>query len=1322
MAATSSDFKVKVEKLEGPDDWPKWKWQVLMVLRANCLESLIDGSRKCPVLSTDAQSQEKKELTEWLQDDARAASLIACALSKSVAELVLTCTKARDIWDKLCARFERSSTQRLNMLIESFFQAQRDYKEDISAHVAKLQKLFVDLNDELVKHSENTLSERMLTGRILSTLGKEYHNFKDVWDTIPAREQTVNLLIEKLCAIELRADKLASSEATAFAARESDKEKSSSMKVNTGKLMKKGTNRAKQKFPCNKCKQLGHWAAECPQKQQHLRDKGSKSATKKSSDTLLLHVMGASEVTCMNSDSWYCDSGASRHITPSRQYFVSYAKFSVPKIIQLGKKHVIMKAYGEGTIKVQLFHNGISHDAILKDVWYVPDASAHLFSVKAAAKNGYSTTFSENKVVIHGTDGTVAVSGKLSNDLYVLDVRVCIPQDAAQIHLATKTETLQVWHERLGHQNKRHVVKMLKQHGMNVEASAEFCDGCALGKAHRRSFGTRTTRPNVVGEQINADVCGPMTETSAGGARYYVCFKDDYSKYRRVFFIATKNEVVDCLRKVLKEVRTAGHVTKVLLSDGGKEFNCKAVQKVLEEYGITHRIAMPYTPEQNGAAEQENRTIVESARSMLHASGLPKELWAEACNTAVYILNRTGPTPVEGKTPLELWTGRSCETLSQLRVFGTECYVHTPKQKRHKWDPKSELGRLVGYVGETDGYRIWMPKERKIALSRDVLFKPEVTCSSCSDIIQNESTCPTPHVAPAADLQISQIYEDNDGNSMSMSGGSNESNQETDVPDCKSKRERKQPEWMTSGEFVCLVDGGQGNYSLNPISYAEAMLSNEKKQWLKAMHEELESLKENETWELVTRPINAKVIQNRWVMRVKMSSDGSAHFKARLVAKGYVQKQGIDYDETFSPVARYDTVRTLLAVAASNNMKLKQFDVKTAFLYGELEEEVYLEQPEGFDDGSGRVCRLKRSLYGLKQAPRCWNKRLITFMKKAGLKNSTADPCLFYRTNKGSSLYVAIYVDDGLIVGNKDEEIEGFLKLLQEEFKITSGSLENFLGMQIKCESDGSIFLSQEAYTNKILKRFNMADANGVSTPASREESDNMKDVSGKVPYREAVGSLMYLMVATRPDIAFAVNKAARVMDKPAEKDWNDVKRIFRYLRATSNYGLKYTRGSSELKVFSDADFAGDKATRCSTMGIVAMFSGGAVSWTSQLQKTTALSTTEAEIIAASEGAKELVWLKRLLSELLSDFSSKIPTLYIDNAGAIKLAKNPEYHKRSKHIEVRHFYVRERYLKGDITIEHIDGRKQLADLLTKPIERVRFEMLCREIGIISRNQ
>jgi len=244
--------------------------------------------------------------------------------------------------------------------------------------------------------------------------------------------------------------------------------------------------------------------------------------------------MGASTGSVVDADSWYCDSGATRHITPNKHHFVSYTKFANPETIVLGKKNVLMQAYGQGMINVQMFHNGRWHDAILENVWYVPDASTRFFSVQAAAQNVYITTLSEKGVVIRSGDGTGVASGKLLNDLYVLALRVCIPQHAAEVHLATQAETLQLWHERLGHQNKRHIMKV--QHDINVKASKEFCDGCALGKAHRQSFGTRTNRPSTVGEQINADVCGPMTETSAGGARFYVCFKDDYSKFRRVFF------------------------------------------------------------------------------------------------------------------------------------------------------------------------------------------------------------------------------------------------------------------------------------------------------------------------------------------------------------------------------------------------------------------------------------------------------------------------------------------------------------------------------------------------------------------------------------------------------------------------------------------------------------------------------------------------------------------------------------------------------------------------------------------------------------------
>jgi hypothetical protein len=278
----------------------------------------------------------------------------------------------------------------------------------------------------------------------LSTLGKEYDKFKDALEATPASTQTVNLLIEKLCAIELRADKLASIEATALVAHENDKKKLNYLKVNSSKSTKRGADRSKQKHPCNEFKLLGHWAAECPRKQQDAGDRGGKSAAKKNADASPVHAVGVSRASFVDAYSWYCDSGATRHITPSQIYLVSYTKFANPETIVLGNNNVLMQAYGQGMINVQMFHNCRWHDVVLKNVWYVPDASADQFTVKAAAQNGYSTTLNEKGVVIRSGDGTVAASDKLVNDLYILAIRVCIPGHTAEVHLATQAETLQV--------------------------------------------------------------------------------------------------------------------------------------------------------------------------------------------------------------------------------------------------------------------------------------------------------------------------------------------------------------------------------------------------------------------------------------------------------------------------------------------------------------------------------------------------------------------------------------------------------------------------------------------------------------------------------------------------------------------------------------------------------------------------------------------------------------------------------------------------------------------------------------------------------------
>jgi hypothetical protein len=540
--------------------------------------------------------------------------------------------------------------------------------------------------------------------------------------------------------------------------------------------------------------------------------------------------------------------------------------------------------------------------------------------------------------------------------------------------------------------------------------------------------------------------------------------------------------------------------------------------------------------------------------------------------------------------------------------------------------------------------------------------------------------------------------------------------EDEEMPQLRPKRQVKQPAYLK--DYVMAAELS------SPSSFSEAINSEDGDLWKSAMEDEMNSLKENDVWTLVDLPNGKRVINNRWVFRVKTKADGAIQcYKARLVAKGCAQRLGIDYEETFSPVARFETVRAVLSVAAVEKLKLQQFDVKTAFLYGKLDEEVYMQQPQGYEDGTNRVCRLNRSIYGLKQAPRCWNNRLVAFLEKQGMKRSTADHCLFVRNRMNKKLLVVIYVDDGLIAGTDDAEMSEFLRHLKMEFKITMGPLSSFLGMGIQQLNNGSIFVSQGSYTRKVLERFRFSDANAVSTPAEPgatggEDGADDQLLDGRAPYREAVGSLMFLMVVTRPDIAYAVSVVSQSLECPTNKDWKAVKRIFRYLRGTADYGLLYKVDSpvQSLHGFSDADYAGDLKTRHSRTGVVCMYSGGAISWFSQKQRSVVLSTTEAEYVAASEAAKELVWLKRLFSEVTCLKDS--PKLLVDNMSAVKLANNPEFHQRSKHIDVKYHFVREKCSDGTLNIGHVEGLKQVADILTKPLAGPRFKTLCEMLGLV----
>ena len=495
----------------------------------------------------------------------------------------------------------------------------------------------------------------------------------------------------------------------------------------------------------------------------------------------------------------------------------------------------------------------------------------------------------------------------------------------------------------------------------------------------------------------------------------------------------------------------------------------------------------------------------------------------------------------------------------------------------------------------------------------------------------------------------------------------------------------------------------------DPDNYADAMSRPDKVEWNIAMLDEIRSLKRNEVWELVDRPEDANIVSNRWVLKIKRKPDGSIdRYKARLVARGFSQIYGLDYHETYAQVVAATPTRLLMAYAAQKQLKIAQFDVKTAFLYGLLDETIFMEQPEGFTEQEGKVCLLKKSLYGLKQAPRQWNKRFSDFLQGVDLKTLENDDCIFYRKNP--LLIVAIYVDDGIILAEEQGQIDIILNQLRDEFDIHIEDVNTYLGFQIDRSREGQIALHQTSYVNKILKRFNMTEARAVDSPATAGISIASTELKEEVPYKSAVGSLIYAATQTRIDVAFAVGKTSRRMHDPREEDWEDVKRIFRYLSDKQDLALVYgfNNNNHGIEAYCDADFAGDPMTNRSTTGLVINYCGSPIHWSSKLQQHTTLSSTEAEVVSLCTAVKDVMWLRKLAIELDIIREDEVIPIYCDNQSAIRISAKHKSIQRTRHMNAQASYVLEQVENKHVDVQYIRAENQLADMLTKATTPKKF--------------
>ncbi|KAJ0576790.1 putative RNA-directed DNA polymerase [Helianthus annuus] len=1038
-------------------------------------------------------------------------------------------------------------------------------------------------------------------------------------------------------------------------------------------------NLDKSKVPqCYVCKKFGHLKKDCWYNNEEPQANVAENEQREEPDeTEEQHVFMISTSQPGNKvKTWFMDSGASNHMTGNLESFIDMND-SFKLTVKLGDKKPL-NVEGKGTV---IMYTSDTDFKLLENVYYVPSLEYNLLSVGQFMKRGYSLMFDDGFCIVRNkSTGKVLIQAPVaSNNMFVVDTACLVTTRDVPSNISD-AETLR-WHNRFGHLHLAGLKQLRDRgmvHGLPRVNQHVTCESCIACKHARLPFKGTFTRAKAKLEIVHTDLCGPMQVPSLGNSFYYLLFIDDLTRMCWVYFVAHKSEVFGKFRsfKAMVERECERHI-KVLRSDRGGEFCSTEFNRYCEQAGIRRELTVAYTPQHNGVVERKNRTVMNLARSMLHERQLPSFLWAESVATAVYVLNRSPTKALVNQTPLEAWSAKKDMAIDP---FPLDTTLQNPT------------------VNETSPSSIVQPNTSPI--------DPNVASTSSSTL------SPTPHVTNL----------------------SNETSSPNTVPTRQNpnnqKRQVKPPTWLAdyvTGEGMSDNDDDfqRCQFALTlvePVSFQEAIKSSD---WQKAMESELQAIVKNKTWKLVPLPPNKSAVGVKWVFKLKHGEDQKGiKYKARLVAKGYSQQPGIDFQETFAPVARFETVRIMLSVAASMGWLVHQMDVKSAFLNGELNEEIYVEQPEGFviPGKEGMVYKLFKALYGLKQAPRAWYSKIDGYFMKHGFNRSSNEATLYTRKDgAGNIIYVCLYVDDIICTASSDKLILEFKEGMKNEFEMTDlGTMKQFLGLEVQQTQDG-IFLSQKKYAEALLQRFGMLKCNPEPTPLNTSEKLMLDDGAEKVDegrYRSLVGGLIYL-THSRPDLAYAVSLISRFMQSPSKIHLGAARRVLKYVACTVDHGIWYKKNEiCKLVGYSDSDWAACADDRKSTSAYVFSLGSGVIAWSSKKQATVALSSTEAEYIAAAGATCECIWLRRILEDL--GFKQEEPTvIYCDNKSAINLSRNPVLHSRSKHIELRYHFIREMVMKERISLEYCSTNAQLADVLTKSLSREKFMFYKEAMGVVN---
>ena len=1068
----------------------------------------------------------------------------------------------------------------------------------------------------------------------------------------------------------------------------------------------------------------------------------------------------------------FMDSGASDTMFVSRDSFTEY-KSVTPRVGDSAKaENGTFEIVGEGSV-VQNYHvDGKERKITYTRALHTPTLNANLVSISALDKAGLTTVFGSGQGVTKKTDGTVVLTSRNVNGMYLLETVNDIPGTPFAMTSLSQPTSLEQWHRRLAHCSPLTIQDMANHNLVDDLKISETtvkgkCENCILGRQTRRPFDGETEKDLEPLELVAFDLWGPSRVQSAGGKLYMQMIVDGGTSYKYGIYLPDKSDATTILAfdtfRTKAETITGKKIRR-LRTD--RAFESKAWEDYCQKHGIIHEFTAPYSSAQNGLAERAIRTTMDDVRTLINDSNLSHSYWAEAAAYSIDVRNLIPSRRHPGSIPAESFSGDR-QSVAHLRVFGAKCWAKIPTALGvSKLDPRSTECRLLGYASGKGNYKVQDVQSRRVFVSRDVVFEegqPRRTSASVG-----EQTVPVfDTLTPPADNGpvTPDPPHDDHGLTTALDQTDQTNIDQPHIPDIPAEPRRStrtsQPskaslqsieyqkreiagkdegkDWATiaiPGSYpedhedimACLTDTKASHHI--PQSYKHAMATDPER-WMIPMKVEMDTLKTKRTWDLVKAPAGANIMASMWVYDIKWDGEGNRiKDKARLVGKGYTQQLGVDYNETWAGVTRLESVRMTAAIAAKRDLKLWRIDFVGAYLNSLTKEDIYMKQPEGFIEPGYEdyVCKLIHTIYGTMQGAHDWYETLRETFNKLGYTTSHADPCVRFKTEDGNYTITDTYTDDIFGASNDEQEVKRRKDEIGKVWEIKDvGENEYFLGMRVQQDLKlGTIRLTQRPYWEHVINRFRLEHITprntplptGISldtnmSPKTESEREQMNDK----PYRSVLGSVMWGQLATRPDLSFSISLLARFQANPGVEHWNALMHVIGYVKNTLDYGLTYSRDADlSPHAFVDADYGGCKDTRRSTSGYVFLMAGAPVTWSSKRQATVALSTVEAEYVAMSRCAQQMVWMHSWLREVKIDYST--PGLIRgDNRGAIALTKNTKDHSKVKHIDIRHHYIRELLQSGIIKFEQVSSADNLADLFTKSLPRDHHHQLLSALNI-----